>query len=381
MMNNFKYCTYLICFVFLSCTNRNNIVKDIIFIDVDKIESTIIDSVSIKEVSYVLLETKPECLIGNIHKLMITDSMIYVFDKLDTKTIFCFDKDGKFIYKIDKIGKGPGEYLDVLDFDVDEKEIVYVYDNARKKLITYWDKAKLFSEKDMKHRFFEFAIIDNSHILISDSWEAGGLYKRLSVLGTEKQNVTPMFRQRKIYDSPGIVSFCNHYLYKSNDIIFSYRFSNVVYKFKENKLQPIFSFKEELIPDKKFITKLIENPMWDYKDDTYLLDITNVYENEDHFMMDIIKGMPTSCIINKKSLNVKRTFLYQNSKLIGLSNLSVKAFDNNLFVSILDVRDVATDKFIMNIDKTTLPDSIKNRFYNLKEGDNPVLIYFNLKNN
>ena len=380
-MNNLKYCICLICFVFFSCRNKDGQVKDAICVNLEKIEQTFIDSISVNDVSYVFLETKPECLIGEMQKLMITDSMIYVFDKLSTKTIFCFDKSGKFNYKIDKIGKGPGEYLDALDFYVDEKEMVYVYDNERKKLIAYSDGAKHFSEKDMNYRFFEFAIIDDSHLLISDSWQAGGLYKRLSILDHEKQKVTPFFRSRNIYDSSRIVSFCKHYLYKSDDIIFSYRFSNTVYKYKESKLQPLFSFSKELIPDKSYINKLITAPNWDYKDDTFLLDITNIYENKDYFIMDLIKGIPTSCIINKKSLNVKRTLLYQNCKLIGLSSLSVRAFDNNQFVSILDVRDVDTDQFRMNIDKTILPDSIKNRLHNIKVGDNPVLVYFNLKDN
>ena len=87
-MNNLKYCICLICFVFFSCRNKDGQVKDAICVNLEKIEQTFIDSISVNDVSYVFLETKPECLIGEMQKLMITDSMIYVFDKLSTKTIF-----------------------------------------------------------------------------------------------------------------------------------------------------------------------------------------------------------------------------------------------------------------------------------------------------
>ena len=62
---------------------------------------------------YVMLETNENALLGNVEKMKVDSSVIAVQDK---GRILLFQHDGKFITKIDKLGRGAGEYLSVEDF-------------------------------------------------------------------------------------------------------------------------------------------------------------------------------------------------------------------------------------------------------------------------
>lgn len=91
-------------------------------------------------VSYVQLENHPESAFSDIDKLLADGSDIFLLDKR-LEAVFCFDTTGKFRYRIQRVGKGPGEYgeLESIWLKPDEKELwlqsfwppkimVYTYD-------------------------------------------------------------------------------------------------------------------------------------------------------------------------------------------------------------------------------------------------------------
>ena len=63
------------------------------------------------------LETTKDNLIGNINKVQIIDTCIYVLDK-EQATIFVFNTEGKYLNKICRQGRAPEEYLGLSDFMV-----------------------------------------------------------------------------------------------------------------------------------------------------------------------------------------------------------------------------------------------------------------------
>lgn len=103
----------------------------------------------VDELKYIPLETSLECLLGqDISKIEIFDEKIFVSDY---KHIYIFDMKGKFLFKVAKQGKGPGEYQSkgFQDFLInrDDKNIV-IFDLFTKRLITYgFDGSFLFEKK------------------------------------------------------------------------------------------------------------------------------------------------------------------------------------------------------------------------------------------
>lgn len=112
-------------------------------VDVTRIaHSMIMDSTVIASVTP--LETKIETLIGHIDKMLIREGRMYLLDKEGAKSLFVFDTSGKFIYKINRVGQGPGEYIEPDDFTVNDKAgEVIIWDIDQKKALFFKDNVFL----------------------------------------------------------------------------------------------------------------------------------------------------------------------------------------------------------------------------------------------
>lgn len=75
--------------------------------------------------NHIVLETTEESLLGHINKVVFDKDTIYILN--GNSKISVFDKSGKYISTLSKIGNGPGEYLRLYDFDVFEN-VVYCLD-------------------------------------------------------------------------------------------------------------------------------------------------------------------------------------------------------------------------------------------------------------
>jgi 6-bladed beta-propeller len=104
---------YLPLFLFTNCKSS----RDITVIDLnreDKISVLdIVDSINV-----VQLETNPECLISVISKVIPYKDRYYILDNR-RQEIFCFNQQGRFLFKIAKRGRGPEEYTYLGDFNID----------------------------------------------------------------------------------------------------------------------------------------------------------------------------------------------------------------------------------------------------------------------
>ena len=73
----------------------------------------------VSELEYIPLETGDDCLIGeHIRDLAVTSTHIFVRDETNC---YAFDRDGRFITQIGRVGQGPGEYQFISGLSVDEK--------------------------------------------------------------------------------------------------------------------------------------------------------------------------------------------------------------------------------------------------------------------
>jgi hypothetical protein len=72
------------------------------------------------------LETRIECLMIQILIIRIQKGKMFLQDK--RKSLFVFDTNGKFLHGIGKMGKGPGEYFELRNFDIDKNGNIYILD-------------------------------------------------------------------------------------------------------------------------------------------------------------------------------------------------------------------------------------------------------------
>ena len=105
-----KYLTYLSLLMILlnNCSQKEQLSGTIVdFGDFEDIS----DRQLIDQFHFVRLETNQECLFGTIDQIQVSGDNIYILDSYQTRSIYVFDKQGKFLRKLEGNRRGPGEFL------------------------------------------------------------------------------------------------------------------------------------------------------------------------------------------------------------------------------------------------------------------------------
>ncbi|NLD22230.1 MAG: 6-bladed beta-propeller [Bacteroidales bacterium] len=86
----------------------------------------------IDKVTLFFPETTDKSIIGAVSKVIKTNDRVYVLDNQKSNALFVFDHSGKFLHTVGDVGKGPGEFVEPTDFEINEAEgQVYIYDQFR----------------------------------------------------------------------------------------------------------------------------------------------------------------------------------------------------------------------------------------------------------
>ncbi len=117
----------------------------------------------VSHVSYIPLETLDSCLIGEVKKIIKQNDRYYLLD--NNQMLFTFDQNGLFISKIGNRGRGPGEYNDITDFDIDNESNAYLWDNSKRKMQIFSTKGKRIKEIQFDINFTNFRLISDHQIL------------------------------------------------------------------------------------------------------------------------------------------------------------------------------------------------------------------------
>ncbi len=108
-----------VCAIVITSCSETKSDKDIRVIDVAGVvgKGRVMDLSEIaKEIRYVPLETTDSSLVGNMYHFLYEAGHIYVRD--NEKSIKIFDSTGKYVRTINRCGRGPEEYLNIIDFQV-----------------------------------------------------------------------------------------------------------------------------------------------------------------------------------------------------------------------------------------------------------------------
>ena len=124
-----------------SCTSQkptDNASLPVLNIAEDDYPTRKIDIHDIADVEYIALESSDSTLLGLSSYIYVSDKYIVSSDGPYGSNIYIFDHSGKFLWKFNRKGSGPGEFsklwLAFVDFDAEECN---VYDSPQKTLLTY----------------------------------------------------------------------------------------------------------------------------------------------------------------------------------------------------------------------------------------------------
>lgn len=124
-----------------SCNNidkKNNVQSTIIdFQTLHQINYSQIEKQIIKEKIYINLEAEEDSFLFNkIDNIKINNDRIFIQDER-LKSLLVFNMDGQGITKVGTFGRGPGEYTNIADFDIDHNGYIYILDGQQDKLNIY----------------------------------------------------------------------------------------------------------------------------------------------------------------------------------------------------------------------------------------------------
>lgn len=364
-------------FILSNCTAINKETKQNL-IDVD-IESAINNNNSINlsqvtsKIDYVALETKDSCLLGAIEAI-ITQKYIIVISQMNNKGIYLFSLDGKFIRKIGKTGKGPGEYgnigsvsinedTDEILISTDNKEhiIRFKYDNSYSKGIKLksnvgfiYNNSKIFAHKPSY--FFRGNNVDTNQLSVFNM--KGEIINKFHPVDFTKTKYMDMFIEIPDFS---IV----------NDSVFYFvPKENVIFNISENNCNPFFNLHLG-----KY--KFSKDYRWDYNGyaesrtmDKVLIERAFV---SDAYLLFVVsqKGKRDIVVYDKTS---KKTY---HSLTDDIDNMPI-SYLNNLYNNKI-IQSFEAVNLLNSDNKYKYSDKLKSVLKNVKETDNPILKIVTLK--
>ncbi len=373
---------FIICFT-VSCTS-NFQVRDYPVLNVSLADTRISISDIFESIELIPLETSRTSLIKDIEKIRFFEDKCYVFDKSQA-VLFIFDYQGKYLDKIDKIGKGPGEYSYIYDFYLDtiHKKIemlspfgtilYYNFDGIFEKQVKLPNKPSNYNQMehlDDQNIIFWSLVLDNEDGLYVISVPTGS--KVCSFFGEDNQIINTYASHVFHNDSKGNIYFMRPFL-------------NEVYQVSCNGLKVAYSWdfgkqtnniKKYKFPKHKDPFELNENTERFYKS---LMngEIPNVFY---HFMIQDQNDLYYYAYLRFESDRKKHLFYNRNTYEYCLFEKTSEgiAIDKPLLMTneylITEFNIVSKDAispYLSNDDKIKLA--------NLKEENNPCLIKYVFK--
>ncbi|PZX13418.1 6-bladed beta-propeller protein [Breznakibacter xylanolyticus] len=391
-------------FIFIiSCTNKkesitkNRIEKSTNYhiknVDIDGKNMSIADYID--TCYYIPLETGSDFLINEIERVEYDMGLFFILDtKLDA--IFIFNKNGMYLQKISKKGKGSNEYFELEDFFLNKiTRQIEICDRPRKRILCYDYNGKYMMEKKFDFEIASrFATNGNQYFFHHEDMHSQTIDCTVFDIVLNKNTYTPIFRPSRGVDqfySPMIGSQIAMY---GKDIYSVFLCNPNVYKLNENgTLEIAFSFDFGITNIESLLDKYIG------KSEDVLNDI----------LLD--KGLPTSIsnftiagntiyfsmVANKNRRILHYYYDFLNKEGLSLYGLSyceksivdpefIKGHKDEFFISAIDAYKI-TDfynyytklLFLNKIKREENYWALKKATINLTQNSNPILMIFKPK--
>ena len=130
-----KYYILVIVLLLCSCSDVDNLGVYEVKVPAETNQKEVLLSAFVENIRIVPLDMDDECLISQIDKVKIFKDEIYILDKTNN-AIYIYGMDGKHLRTLFKVGNGPGEYLQLMDFDIYDNQL-FVLDYGRCHILKY----------------------------------------------------------------------------------------------------------------------------------------------------------------------------------------------------------------------------------------------------
>lgn len=220
-------------FLVFSCGSKNtteNSAGEVVTIDVDS-ELPIVGAAYIDSIP---LNTGKYGPVGQISKFVAYQDNCYILDFIGNK-VWKFDRKGNVSGCIHNVGNGPGEYLMLMDIDIDRNGLLYLLDMRKSSILCYSsDSLRYLSEIKLPDRAQAFCALDSTTFYLHKANEDRKVLIDLGIYRRGSDRIEPIFKykDKREYLAHGVN---NTSLWRSGDSIMYYRrFTSDIYLLEDS---------------------------------------------------------------------------------------------------------------------------------------------------
>lgn len=187
--------------------------------------------------------------------IRIVGDHIYLLDRTKYKTIDIYTTKGDFINRIQNVGRGPGEYVNPAELDIDPKTgNVYIYDLATNRIILFDFKTSnpIESFKTPDPGNFQSFVKQGNSVLYFKDWgnpdDPNDAMLHITNLNGDILNKHLFFSTDNDLGSgsPNILSTSSNFFKSPNGIKIFWSWSNTVYNYHDIELSPFVKFEGDI---------------------------------------------------------------------------------------------------------------------------------------
>jgi hypothetical protein len=286
----------------------------------------------IKNKKYINLDgTNEDYFFKGIGKISIVDDKIYILDRR-LKKLIVFDTAGTGIGCVGRRGQGPGEYLQITDFSINEKGDIYFIDGTLDKdRLFIFDRHRQFvSVKKMPFEAGVIQCLPEGKLLFGlEAWNKGKYASRKIAITNSELDIERVYGEYDEYvdNSFGI----SHYLFinTGDHILYNKPIDNYVYEFSlEGELQKawFFDFGKKNVPSE--YKKDIEGNLKKFEHYCCLKNFAVV--NDNYLLGTLWDGTKTKTFIVDKN---DETLYLSKKEIVDADNSNLSGYCNNQIIS------------------------------------------------
>jgi hypothetical protein len=335
----------------------------------------------VKEVKFIPLETTDKSLLGDIYKVLVTDSNIYIYDKFKGGGLVIFNSEGKFVKRLAS-GQGPEEINRLYDISYDkERNELVIYQHSF--LLFFTSSGEFIRRERLPFGFYNFTVIPEGYVfksLDNQGNEHLDLWEYYTLFITDKN-----FKLKSIampYPTNDVNYGGYNYLYNNNNTIkVTQRFTDTIYQYisETNQLKARYAldYSKKRLPE-RYLQGTYDEFHNAISQNDYFYNLGEYIDTEFHnvfFLRNDYIGLKTVIYRDKKSGNlIGGTNADFNMNEIPPLGFPIAA-SGNYFISVHIPNK--NDSFLSN--SSIISDEDKIKIKDLQEDDNPVLVFFQLK--
>lgn len=246
----------IICLLWTACQQKGSDFLGDAMININYDSTDVKISDLMEDVKLIKLASADSVVVGEVSKLKFFEGKFYILDRKALKGIFVFNKDGSFVRKFSVAGKGPGEALDIVDFDIQDNKI-YLLDLAAKKQLIYQLNGEFINEIKLPNRYLQFEFLeDNTILYLKEQGNKTDKAEGKIVLTDIEGKTTQEFLFRQNVD--GNLRLPMVFSKYKNTVLYWEIFNDTIYRYQDAGFKTAY---EVNFGDKKIPKKVMDLPL------------------------------------------------------------------------------------------------------------------------